>query len=105
MEFWRSHLGPLLEIDQDATDHEVSPFIQRALDEIVEARQDSLRQVEITRLLKGWDQVDGFELRLSRAGDHFAAYALYPGEVPTSFSLPVHALTEWLGLSLEEPAQ
>ena len=105
MEFWRSHLGPLLEIDQDATDHEVSPFIQRALDEIVEARQDSLRQVEITRLLKGWDQVDGFELRLSRAGDHFAAYALYPGEVPPSFSLPVHALTEWLGLSLEEPAQ
>ena len=105
MEFWRSHLRPLIEIDQDSTDLEVSPSIQRAIDEIVEARLDSLRQVEINRLLTGWDQVDGFELRLSRAGDLFAAYALYPGEVPTSFSLPVHALTKWLGLSLEEPAE
>ena len=105
MEFWRSHLRPLIEIDPDSSDLEVSPSIQRAIDEIVKARQDSLRQVEINRLLTGWDHVDGFELRLSRAGDHFAAYALYPGEVPTSFSLPVHALTKWLELSLEEPAE
>ena len=102
-DFWRTHLSPLLETELDALDSEVAPIVRRALQQIVQSWQDSLHRDEIDRLLKGWDGVNGFEIRLTRGADQFAAYALFPDEVPTPFSLPTPLVEKRLGLDAEEP--
>lgn len=105
MDFWRTQLVPLLNTSADSTYSEVSPQLRGVLQDIVESSQDSLRQHEIERLLKAWDNVNGFELRLTRSGDQFAAYALFPGEAPTAFSLSTQAVEKYLQLISPETDQ
>ena len=102
-DFWRTHLSPLLETELDTLDFQVAPVVRRALQQIVQSWEDSLHRDEIDRLLKGWNGVDGFEIRLTRGADQFSAYALFPDEVPTPFSLPTPLVEKRLGLDAEDP--
>ena len=52
-----------------------------------------------------WDDVSGFELRMTRVGRQFAAYALFPSEPPMPFSLPVPAVAKYLGLHDDQAPQ
>ena len=97
--YWRTLLDPYLQAASTAADLEVAPVVRQALGEIVQSRQDSLRRDEIDRLLRCWDTVSGFEIRLNRGADQFAGYALLPGELPTAFSLPTPLVAEQLKLS------
>ena len=99
MAYWREHLAPLLSADPDHAQSDAGPIITAALAQIVQARADSLRQGETTRLLAAWDGADGFELRLTRTGDQFAAYALVPGHDATALMLPVQPVQQRLGLA------
>ena len=73
--------------------------------ELVNGWQDLLRQNEIERLITAWDDVSGFELRMTRVGRLFAAYALFPSEPPMPFSLPVPAVAKYLGLHDDQAPQ
>ena len=97
--YWRAQLDPYLQAASTTADLEVAPVVSQALGEIVQSRQDSLRHDEIDRLLRCWDTVSGFEIRLNRGADQFAGYALLPGELPTAFSLPTPLVAEQLKLS------
>ena len=99
MAYWREHLAPLLSADPDHAQSDAGPIITAALAQIVQARADSLRQGETTRLLAAWDGADGFELRLTRTGDQFAAYALVPGHDATALMLPAQPVQQRLGLA------
>ena len=46
-----------------------------------------------------------FELRMTRVGRQFAAYALFPSEPPMPFSLPVPAVAKYLGLHDDQAPQ
>ena len=98
MAYWREHLAPLLGPDPERAQSDAGPIITAALAQIVQARADSLRQGEVKRLLTAWDRADGFELRLTRAGDQFAAYALVPGYEATALLLPAQPVQQRLGL-------
>ena len=100
MAYWREHLAPLLGPDPERAQSDAGPIITAALAQIVQARADSLRQGEVKRLLTAWDSADGFELRLTRAGDEdqFAAYALVPGQEATALVLPTQSVQQHLGL-------
>ena len=97
--YWRQHLAPLLSVDPDHALSDAGPIITAALAQIVQARADSLRQGETARLLAAWDGADGFELRLTRTGDQFAAYALVPGFEATALVLPAQLVQQRLGLA------
>ncbi len=99
MAYWREHLAPLLYAEPDSTQSDAGPIIKAALDQIVQARADSLRQSETERLLEAWDSADGFELRLTRSGDQFAAYALVPGDQATTLVLAAKTVQQRLGLA------
>ena len=100
MAYWREHLAPLLGPDPERAQSDAGPIITAALAQIVQARADSLRQGEVKHLLTAWDSADGFELRLTRAGDEdqFAAYALVPGQEATALVLPTQSVQQHLGL-------
>ena len=95
---WREYLAPLLSVDPDLAQSDAGPIVTAALTQIVQARADSLRQGEIKHLLAAWDSADGFELRLTRTGDQFAAYALVPGHEATALVLPAQPVQQRLGL-------
>ena len=95
---WREYLAPLLSADPDPAQSDAGPIVTAALAQIVQARADSLRQGEIKHLLSAWDSADGFELRLTRTGDQFAAYALVPGHEATALVLPAQPVQQRLGL-------
>ena len=97
--YWHQHLAPLLSADSDRAQSDAGPIITAALAQIVQARADSLRQSETKRLLAAWDGTDGFELRLTRTGDQFAAYALVPGHEATALVLPAQPVQQRLGLA------
>ena len=99
MAYWREHLAPLLSADPDHAQSDAGPIITAALAQVVQTRADSLRQGETTRLLAAWDGADGFELRLTRTGDQFAAYALVPGHDATALMLPAQPVQQRLGLA------
>ena len=98
MAYWREHLAPLLGPVPERAQSDAGPIIAETLAQIVQARADSLRQGEVKRLLAAWDRTDGFELRLTRAGDQFAAYALVPGYEATALLLPAQPVQQRLGL-------
>ena len=98
MAYWRQHLAPLLGPDPERAQSDAGPIITEALAQIVQARADSLRQDETKHLLTAWDSADGFELRLTRTGDQFAAYALVPGHEATALVLPAQPVQQHLGL-------
>ena len=98
MAYWREHLAPLLGPNPERVPSDAGPIIAETLAQIVQARADSLRQGEVKRLLAAWDSADGFELRLTRAGDQFAAYALVPGYEATALLLPAQPVQQRLGL-------
>ncbi len=98
MAYWREHLAPLLGPNPEQVPSDAGPLVAEALAQIVQARADSLRQGEVKRLLAAWDSADGFELRLTRAGDQFAAYALVPGYEATALLLPAQPVQQRLGL-------
>ena len=100
MAYWRQHLAPLLGPDPERVQSDAGPIIKAALAEVVQAWADSLRQGETKHLLTAWDSADGFELRLTRAGDEdqFAAYALVPGQEATALVLPAQSVQQHLGL-------
>ena len=98
MAYWREHLAPLLGPNPERAQSDAGPIITAALAEVVQARADSLRQGEVKRLLAAWDRADGFELRLTRTGDQFAAYALVPGYEATALVLPAEPVQQRLGL-------
>ena len=97
--YWREHLALLLRTEPDHARSEAGPIITAALAQIVQARGDSLRQRERERLLAAWDGADGFELRLTRTGDQFAAYAIVPGHEATALVLPAQPVQQRLGLA------
>ncbi len=97
--YWRQHLAPLLSPNPERAQSDAGPIITAALAQIVQARADSLRQSEVERLLAAWDSKDGFELRLTRTGDQFAAYALVPGAEATALVLPTEPVQQRLGLA------
>ncbi len=97
--YWRQHLAPLLSADLNRAQSDAGPIITAALAQVVQARADSLRQSETKRLLAAWDSADGFELRLTRTGDQFAAYALVPGHEATALVLPAQPVQQRLGLA------
>ena len=99
MAYWRDHLAPLLSADPDHAQSDAGPIITAALAQIVQAQADALRQSEAERLLAAWDDADGFELRLTRTGDQFAAYALVPGREATALVLPTQIVQQRLGLA------
>ena len=99
MAYWREHLAPLLSADPERAQSDAGPIITAALAQIVQARADSLRQSETKRLLAAWDSADGFELRLTRTGDQFAAYAVVPGHEATALVLPAQPVQQRLGLA------
>lgn len=96
--YWREHLAPLLSADPDPAQSDAGPIITAALAQIVQARADSLRHGETAHLLAAWDGADGFELRLTRTGDQFAAYAIMPGREATALVLPTQLVQQRLGL-------
>lgn len=96
--YWREHLTPLLSTDPDHAQSDAGPIITEALAQIVQARADALRQGETGRLLVAWDSADGFELRLTRTGEQFAAYAIEPGLAATPLVLPAQLVQQRLGL-------
>lgn len=96
--YWREHLTPLLSTDPDHAQSDAGPIITEALAQIVQARADALRQGETGRLLVAWDSADGFELRLTRTGEQFAAYAIEPGLAATPLVLPTQLVQQRLGL-------
>ena len=96
---WREYLAPLLSADPDPAPSDAGPIVTAALAQIVQARADSLRQGETKRLLAAWDSAEGFELRLTRTGDQFAAYALVPGHEATALVLPAQPVQQRLGLA------
>ncbi len=98
MAYWREHLAPLLGANPERAQSEAGPIVTEALAQIVQARADSLRQGKLRRLLAAWDRADGFELRLTHAGDQFAAYALVPGYEATALLLPAQLVQQRLGL-------
>ncbi len=98
MAYWREHLAPLLGPDPELAQSDAGPIVSAALAQIVQARTDSLRQGQIEHLLAAWDDTDGFELRLTRTGDQFAAYALVPGYEATALVLPTQPVQQRLGL-------
>ena len=95
---WREYLAPLLSVDPDLAQSDAGPIVTAALTQIVQARAESLRQGEIKHLLAAWDSADGFELRLTRTGDQFAAYAVVPGHEATALVLPAQPVQQRLGL-------
>ena len=99
MAYWREHLAPLLSADPERAQSDAGPIITAALVQIVQARADSLRQGETKHLLAAWDSADGFELRLTRTGDQFAAYAVVPGHEATALVLPAQPVQQRLGLA------
>ena len=96
--YWHQHLARLLSPTPEPAQSDAGPIITAALAQIVQARADSLRQSEVERLLAAWDSVDGFELRLTRTGGQFAAYALVPGAEATALVLPTQPVQQRLGL-------
>ena len=99
MAYWREHLAPLLGPNPERVPSDAGPIIAETLAQIVQAWADSLRQGEVKRLLAAWDSADGFELRLTRAGGQFAAYALVPGYEATALVLPAQPVQQRLGLA------
>lgn len=97
--YWHQHLAPLLSAAPDRAQSDAGPIIAAALAQIVQARADSLLQSETEHLLAAWDSADGFELRLTRTGDQFAAYALVPGHEATALVLPAQPVQQRLGLA------
>ena len=97
--YWREHLAPLLSADPDRAQSDAGPIITAALAEIVQAQAESLRQHQTEHLLAAWDDADGFELRLTRTGDQFAAYALMPGQEATALVLPAQTVQQHLELA------
>ena len=103
MTYWQDQLEPLLQTDVDSTSNELSPSVRHVLYDLIDSWQDSLQHNEIDHLLKSWSDVHGFEFRLTRNGDQFAAYALFPDESPTPFSLPAPTVGKYLGLDTPPP--
>ena len=95
---WREYLAPLLIAEPDPAQSDAGPIVTAALAGIIQARADSLRQSEVKHLLAAWDSADGFELRLTRTGDQFAAYAVVPGDEATALVLPAQPVQQLLGL-------
>ncbi len=66
---WQHQLAPPITTEADSTANIVNPLIGSILQEIVHIWQNSLQQKKIDHLLKAWNEVTGFELRLTRSGD------------------------------------
>lgn len=98
MAYWRTHLAPLLSADPDPAQSDAGPVITAALAQIVQDQVASRHESETERLLAAWDSADGFELRLTRIGEQFAAYALVPGHEATALALPARSVRQRFGL-------
>lgn len=90
--------APLITTKANSTANIVNPRIVSVLQEVVHNWQNFLQQNDIDRLLKAWNKVPGFELRPTRSGDQFAAYALFSDETPMPFSYPAPVVVQHLGL-------
>jgi hypothetical protein len=95
--YWQQQSAPLITTEA-GTANVVNPRIFSVLQEVVHNWQNFLQQNGIERLLKSCNEVPGFELRLTRSRDQFAAYALFFDETPMPFSYPAPVAVQHLGL-------
>ena len=96
--YWQQQSAPPITTEADSTANVVNPRIFSVLQEVVHNWQNFLQQNGIERLLKSCNEVPGFELRLTRSRDQFAAYALFFDETPMPFSYPAPVVVQHLGL-------
>ena len=95
--YWQQQSAPLITTEADSTVNVVNPRIFSVLQEVTYNYHKLLQQNYINRLLKYFNEVSGFELRLTRSRDQFAAYALFSDETPMPFSYPAPVVVHHLG--------
>lgn len=96
--FWRSFLKQVITADPaDTTRISESPTVAAACRDLLSTWQDSLHQVEITRLQSAWTKGIASELRILHHVDLFTGYAVIDTEFPVRFQISTDQASAILG--------